>query len=697
MRQPLRALSFATALFVSTCASPSLFARDFNPLVKPYWLGIIETRQYDGVNDDLLTAGLGKTGLGGAAPTVSDPNDPTQLRRLAIWTNYRAILDITPTGGYGTLYGPNVRADGTITFDEGRIAGTEYAAYADNRDGGPNVTLLVQVPTSFDPTKPCIVTGTSSGSRGIYGAIGSSGEWGLKRGCAVAYTDKGGGLGVHDLHNNTVNLRNGVRADAVTAGDQSNFTAPITNAQRQQFDAATPYRVAVKHAHSQRNPENDWGRDTLRAVEMAFYVLNRQFASTDEEGRRMRPRASIRPDNTIVIASSVSNGAGAALVAAEQDRFGLIDGVAVTEPNVQVDLRRPLVVRRGGVPDYTGGARALLDYFTYANLYQPCAALAERAQFSAQPFPQALVPLARNRCESLAAKGLLASSTLGAQAEEALDKLLAYGWEPDTIALQVSHWRFATPAIVMTYANSYGEFSVLDRLCGLSFAFTDATTGMPVAPNVAALSTIFATGNGIPPTAGINIVNDNSVGGPRLDLLSVSPSTNKTDFNIDGAICQRNLITHHDENARRVQRGIREVRVRGDLNGKPAIIVHGRADTLIPVNFSSRPYYAANLRREGERGNVRYIEVTNAQHFDAFLPFPDYAARFVPLHVYLNRALDAMYARLTIGTSLPPSQVVHTTPRGLLPISWFNVPNWSQTPTASERIVFDGTTLFIPE
>jgi len=35
-----------------------------------------------------------------------------------------------------------------------------------------------------------------------------------------------------------------------------------------------------------------------------------------------------------VIASSVSNGGGSSLLAAEQDRHGLIDGVAVMEPNV---------------------------------------------------------------------------------------------------------------------------------------------------------------------------------------------------------------------------------------------------------------------------------------------------------------------------------------------------------------------------
>jgi len=46
--------------------------------------------------------------------------------------------------------------------------------------------------------EPCIVTATSSGSRGVYGAIAAVGEWGLKHGCAVAYTDKGTEKGVSD-------------------------------------------------------------------------------------------------------------------------------------------------------------------------------------------------------------------------------------------------------------------------------------------------------------------------------------------------------------------------------------------------------------------------------------------------------------------------------------------------------------------
>lgn len=709
MRRSTRALPWAALLLVAATAT----AHEGRPIngganLPPPWLGPVTSKTYDGVTDDLLTAGLGKTKLGGAAPAVTDPTDPAQLRRLAIFNNYRAILDITPGGGYGTLYGPNVTADGTVTTSEGLIAGSEHLAFADDRSSGKrnrNVTLMVQVPASFDPKRPCIVTATSSGSRGIYGAIGSAGEWGLKRGCAVAYTDKGSGMGVHDLTNNTINLIDGVRADAATAGDRSNFTAALTDLQRQQFNAATPNRLAFKHAHSQQNPEANWGEDTLKAVEFAFYVLNEQFGKPlGQSGLKLR---TITKRDTIVIASSVSNGAGAALAAAEEDRWGLIDGVAISEPNVQTDPRRKPVIQRGSLPPYTAGSKPLIDYFTFANLYQPCAALSTRAGTPLQPFPAPQVPLAQARCQSLADKGLLSATTVAAQAEEALDRLLAYGWEPDTILLHASHWRLATPGIAMTYTNTYGRFSVADNLCGFSFAYTDPALFTPIAPP-AALATIFGTGNGVPPTSGINIVNNlnpQAFGGPKLDLLSASPSNNRLDLNLDGALCQRTLVTGNDENARRVQSGVAAVQRSGDLKGKPAIIVHGRNDTLIPVNFNSRPYYALNKEREGRRSKLSYIEVTNAQHFDAFLPFPDYAARFVPLHVYFNRAMDAMWDHLTKGKALPPSQVVRTIPRGPAvppavvppPITPAQLPALQDAPPAADRINYAGGTLTIPD
>lgn len=695
---------FSIALPMAALASlwiPTAAADNWNshgPNAAPPWLGDVSTTVYDGITDDLLTAGLGKTGLGGVAPVVTDPTSAAQLRRLAIHTNYRAILDITPGGGYGTLYGPNVKSDGTITSDEGKIAGREHIAYADDGSGRSNVTLMVQVPATFNPARPCIVTGTSSGSRGVYGAIGSSGEWGLKRGCAVAYADKGSGSGVHSLQDNTINLIDGVRADATAAGSASNFTANITAAQRQQFNSNTPNRLAVKHAHSQLNPEQDWGRDTLRAVEFAFYVLNEQFGKPLPNGKKLR---TIRSRDTVVIASSVSNGAGAALQAAEQDNDKLIDAVAVTEPNIQINSSQDPVIRRGALPAYTAGSRPLADYFTFANLYQPCAALSTRAANS--PLAVLLsITSAQARCTSLAEKGLLVSSTLAAQAEESLDRLLAYGWEPDTILLQVSHWVLATPAIAMTYTNTYGRFSVLDNLCGFSFAYTDAA-GFPI-PALPTLATIFGTGNGVPPTVGLNIVNNNNppvFGGPLRDPISASPSTNRFDFNLDGALCQRELVTGSSANAQRAQQGIAQVQQEGEIRRTPIIIVHGRNDTLIPVNFSSRPYYAQLLRNRHPHSQLSYVEVTNAQHFDAFLGIAGFDSRFLPLHVYFNRALDAMYNHLTQGTPLPPSQVVRTTPRGSGPpvpaIAPTNVPAWSQAPPVSDRITFSGNTLTIPD
>ena len=156
----------------------------------------------DGSSNDLLTAGLGKSGLQSAvSPLLSDALNPSaiELRRLAIYNNYRALVDITTNGGFGVLYGPNVDTNGVAGTGEGKIAGVEYIAYSDDGTGKQDVTMMVQIPSTFNASAPCVVTAASSGSRGVYGAIATAGEWGLKKGCAVAYTDKGTGNGAHDL------------------------------------------------------------------------------------------------------------------------------------------------------------------------------------------------------------------------------------------------------------------------------------------------------------------------------------------------------------------------------------------------------------------------------------------------------------------------------------------------------------------
>ncbi len=684
------------------------------PNVKPTFLGEIHTTCYDGVTDDLLTAGLGKTGLAGAAPGFINPLAPTpaELRRRAIYTNYRAVLDITAAGGYGTLYGPNVDTNGNDTASEGKIAGCEHIAYADDGSGKKNVTLMVQVPTTFDSTHPCIITAHSSGSRGVYGAIGASGEWGLKHGCAVAYNDKGTGNGLHDLETNVVGLIDGTHTTANVAGTNSHFTANLTDAERMAYNASFPNRVAFKHAHSQQNPEQDWGTNTLQSIVFAFYALNEQFGVPAPNGFK---RIVFDRRNMLVIASGISNGGTGALAAAEQDRFGLIDGVAITEPNAQPRNVDSLRIQQGATVIPTIG-KPLYDYFTFANLYQPCAALAVGA--SAPGFAFLSIPNASLRCSGLRAKGLVSGDTLPEQASDALARLNAYGWLPDSDVLQATHYRFATNAIAVTYSNAYGRFSVADNVCGFSFANTDASGN--VAPqNLALQASIFATGNGVPPTTGVNIVYNDSLGGAKLDLLAVSPSTGNADFALDGAICHRNLVEGRDiitgaaltgatkATSDRVREGIEAVKLTSFLKNTPAIVVHGRSDALVPVNHSSRAYYANNQATARGASQLRYIEVTNAQHFDAFLPappvafFPGYDSRYVPLHIYLIRSLDWMYDHLTTGKPLPPSQVVRTTPRGgtpgaAPPITSANVPQIQSAPAAGDLITFSHGTLSVP-
>ena len=687
-----RTLALAGAgLALASCGGGKTIPDELNTL--PTYLGTITSTNYDGASDDLLTAGLGKTGLAGAAPAYADPLKPTaaELRRNAIHANYRAVLDIAANSGYGTLYGPNVDAKGNIGTGEGKIAGSEYLAYSDDGSGNQNVTLMVQVPAGFDPANPCIVTGTSSGSRGIYGAIGSSGEWGLKNNCAVAYADKGSGIGLYTFDDDSVNLQNGVRATRAAAGKNAIFAPALTDAQRAALNTDLPGRLAFKHAHSQQNPEKDWGKNTLQAVEFAYYVLNEKYGTLASDGKSHIVR--FKPANTITIASSISNGGGSALLAAEQDSKGLISGVAVTEPQIQPKTSSGYTVRQGGVAVAAQG-KQLYDYATYAALYQPCV-----ASSAASP----------GRCTSLAAKGLLSGADLPAQQADAKARLRAYGWQPESDPLQAAH-AGTNILVAVTYANAYGKFSVADKVCNFGFATTDSA-GLPIAMPAATKANSFATQNGILGSVVYErSMMDFNLYGPVGYTFGRSPSTFAADQSLDGFLCLRSLATGVDAvtgaplggdlaaQSARVRAGMAEVAASGNLRGKPAIIVHGRSDTLIVINRASRAYLGLNAVAEGAASKLRYIEVTNGNHFDAYtsaLP-----TLIIPLHVYLNRALDALYANLKNPTTapLPPSQVVRTVTRAdaTTPITVANVPAIATAPTPANAIVVSGTTVDVP-
>ena len=100
------------------------------------------------------------------------------------------------------------------------------------------------------------------------------------------------------------------------------------------------------------------------------------------------------------------------------------------------------------------------------------------------------------------------------------------------------------------------------------------------------------------------------------------------------------------------------------------------------------------------------MEVANAQHFDSFIGLPTilpgYDTRYVPLHVYLNHALDAVYDHLANGKALPASQVVRTVPRGGVPgsapaITAANVPPLAVAPAAANAIAITAGAISIPD
>ena len=717
----LTALSIAT---LSACGGGD--DPFFPPNVLPAGIHEISTTDYKATNvgtgstaqsQDLLTAGLGKTGLGAALPPAyADPAKPTvaELRRNAIYSNYRGILDPSAAGGYGTLYGPNVTADGKVTTSEGLIPGSESLAVLDDGSGRKQTVIAVQVPDSFDPKRPCIVLGPSSGSRGVYGAMGTAGEWGLKKGCAVALTDAGKGVGLHNLSDDTIHQVDGSRASRTAAGTLGFFAAQLSDAARAAYNAAFPNRLALKHAHSQQNPEKSWGSDTLMAGQYALYVLNKRYGTPANN-------VPFSAANTLVIAGSASNGGAASLRAAEQDSSGLIDGVVASEPVTEIASANGYSVQFAG-QTVAGFGKTLADYTTYGNIFQPCAALAPEATVNEVSIYNYIgltnmTARAQARCDGLAAKGLVQGRTTAERAADALAKLRAYGWGRESDTMHNAHYALGNgPILSAMYTMAYGRFGVEANLCNTSFASVNAATGEVVAPSAAALAVSFATANGTANGTPATVVYNDSVGGAKAWQFAVSPSTGAADLGLDNALCQHALVSGKDlatgaplsatstptkAQSDAVRAGIAEVLHSANLRGKPTLIVAGRSDALVPVNHNARAYTALNRQVEGSASQLRYIEVEHGQHFDAFLPFSGFDTRFVPLHTYFNQAMDAMWAHLQQGTPLPAHQVVRTTPRGGEPgkapaLTAAHVPPFVVAPSATNAISLNGTTLNVP-
>lgn len=548
--------------------------------------------------DDLLTAGLGLDGLRSPVPPpFADADAPTaqELRRRAVWANWRGIADMAPGGGFGEIYGAAEP-----------VPGREFHALLKLPGATQPHRVMLQLPDGFDAGKRCVVVTASSGSRGIYGAISLAGAWGLPRGCAVAYTDKGAGTGWFD----TVSGQGATLAGTPGGtGDALEFAPAVET-------GAAP-RVLFKHAHSGDNPEADWGRHVKQAADFALEVL------TSELGQPFTHA------DTRVIAVGVSNGAGAVLRAAGIDGDWL-DGVVAVSPNI--------------LPGE--GGRPLYDYATEAALLMPCA-LASGA-FDNEPLarPGGAVPPAWTlRCETLAQAGLLSETDPAARAREAHARLRANGWTDaalvaGTLSVGFDLWR----AVAVTYAAAYARTGSGDMPCGYGFAMLGAD-GAPRAPTLAERSAWWSDSAGVPPANGVQLIDTMAAG---------------ADAAAPGLLCLRGLWDGQGGHAAAVREGIEATRAALPRAGLPVIVVHGADDGLVPEAFMGGAY-AAWAKANGR--DVRYWRIANAQHFDAFLGLPPLAVRYVPLMPYAYRGLDAMWSHLADGAPLPADAEIAATPR----------------------------------
>ncbi len=554
-------------------------------------------------HDDLLSAGLGLAGLAGTPVAFANALQPTaeELRRRAIQSSWKGIADLGPLGGYGTIYGsvPDV-------------PGREYQAFARIAGAHSPHRVLLQVPDQFDQRKRCLLVTASSGSRGIYGAIALAGAWGLPRGCAVAYTDKGAGSGYFDYADGSGVALDGRRAQR-----------GVTELEFAPAPAASTTGIAVKHLHSGDNPEADWGRHVLQAAQFGLAMLDRAYPA----------QAPFTAQNTTIIATGLSNGGGAVLQAAGMDDQHLLAGVVALEPNVHA----------------ASHGRALYDYATEAAIWAPCALVDTR--FAHTPFARGAaglpLPAGVMRCASLHAQGKLHGSDLPAQAAEAYQQLRDAGWSDDALATSATTAAFDVwRAVAAGYASAYLRRSAATMPCGFHYAATGAG-GLPGLADPATRATWWSDAAGIPPGNGVGLF-----GG--IDT-SVDPT-------LTGLECLRALWTSAGAEALALHASVAATAALLPRPDLPLWIVHGAADGLLPTTFSSQPYVDW-LRSEGR--HPLYWKVPYAQHFDAFLALPGFGERHLPLLPYGYAALDHLWAHLYAGVAWPadvPIPVVK--PRG---------------------------------
>jgi hydroxybutyrate-dimer hydrolase len=280
----------------------------------------------------------------------------------------------------------------------------------------------------------------------------------------------------------------------------------------------------------------------------------------------------------------------------------------------------------------------------------------------------------------LAERRLVSGNTTSERARDARRQLEAAGVLRAALDGGIANVAFGVwPALAEAYASAYAGRAPEASPCGLSYAPVDAAF-QARASSAEELARLAADSSGIPPTGGIQIVD----GAGRFASFG----------SFEHLLCMQAFAKTAPLRA-----GVRAAQLNARAGRTPVIVLHGRLDALIPVNFSSRAWYARYLQHGGR--TAHYYEIEHGHHFDAFNALPGWGERFVPMQPQLQAAMELMHAHLAEGRPLPPSQVVRSQTRDLVdgkpePVTAEHLGPIVDAP-AADAIVFRRGTLEIPE
>ena len=138
--------------------------------------GVMTTNLTERRLADLAGSGLGLAGMRADRPAPADPLSPTddELRQMALWTNYRGLIDITEGSGFEDRFEFLMPVPGVEVLAWRTLPGMTY----------PHA-VAVLIPDSFDVSAPCIVVVAASAVRNLYGGAGIAGDWALQQGCGL--------------------------------------------------------------------------------------------------------------------------------------------------------------------------------------------------------------------------------------------------------------------------------------------------------------------------------------------------------------------------------------------------------------------------------------------------------------------------------------------------------------------------------